>query len=564
MKRNLLLLALLAGSVTAVNAQKMEASLSNVAKVSTTLLHETRMTAPLQKEMKGSLKRTFEGNRRVVNRAEADENVSLFYGMPAGALYYDVMDNSSSLVNMTMITGAFQDATFYNYSRDINGRLSDVQWSWPSGSPLKGTESVDANGNMTAQNFGAIQCPILTYGGNTYGDEFTNTKGESISARWLGGLSSFGTVLVNTGTATEDMRISLSNACVSSEGFYGGFGQGGGEFTSNLSFITLSGGKWVDTGKKTVGFAEYFEKPLGLVYAEDVTAFFWTEGINTASPLSGKTLKATIYTFDSEGNFVPYAEAEATDEDATMLGTNGLCYISFKFTEDDPLFGKVEAPIVLPNEDFIVTLTGFDTIDGYFTATFAGAASVSGYGYAILEDGSISTIPYSNSESPQVNLHIGFHAAVPVAELASPQSGEGFVPAEGGYVVTGTSEDGKNYNDFNIYTLNESEDWIVDSPEWVDEIEFDDTNINKGLLTLFVKCQPLPVGVEGRTGKIVLTLYGKSVELTLLQGNTGNGIVTVEKDNASENAPVYNLSGVRVSKDTKGLLIKNGKKFFNK
>ena len=82
------------------------------------------MTAPLQKEMKGSLKRTFEGNRRVVNRAEADENVSLFYGMPAGALYYDVMDNSSSLVNMTMITGEFQDATFYNYSRDINGRLS--------------------------------------------------------------------------------------------------------------------------------------------------------------------------------------------------------------------------------------------------------------------------------------------------------------------------------------------------------------------------------------------------------------------------------------------------------
>ena len=45
-------------------------------------------------------------------------------------------------------------------------------------------------------------------------------------------------------------------------------------------------------------------------------------------------------------------------------------------------------------------------------------------------------------------------------------------------------------------------------------------------------------------------------------GTTGISNVTVGK--FDENAPVYNLAGQRVSKDTKGILIQNGKKFVNK
>lgn len=46
---------------------------------------------------------------------------------------------------------------------------------------------------------------------------------------------------------------------------------------------------------------------------------------------------------------------------------------------------------------------------------------------------------------------------------------------------------------------------------------------------------------------------------------TGAGIdnITVEQE-FDENAPVYNLQGQRVSKDTKGILIQNGKKFINR
>ncbi len=46
-------------------------------------------------------------------------------------------------------------------------------------------------------------------------------------------------------------------------------------------------------------------------------------------------------------------------------------------------------------------------------------------------------------------------------------------------------------------------------------------------------------------------------------GDSGVSGVTVSEQ-ADKDAPVYNLSGQRVSKDTKGILIQNGKKYVNK
>ncbi len=43
-----------------------------------------------------------------------------------------------------------------------------------------------------------------------------------------------------------------------------------------------------------------------------------------------------------------------------------------------------------------------------------------------------------------------------------------------------------------------------------------------------------------------------------------SGINNVTTSEVNENAPVYNLSGQRVNKETKGILIQNGKKFINK
>ena len=46
---------------------------------------------------------------------------------------------------------------------------------------------------------------------------------------------------------------------------------------------------------------------------------------------------------------------------------------------------------------------------------------------------------------------------------------------------------------------------------------------------------------------------------------TSSGITNITtEEQADPNAPIYNLAGQRVTKDTKGVLIQNGKKFINK
>ena len=54
------------------------------------------------------------------------------------------------------------------------------------------------------------------------------------------------------------------------------------------------------------------------------------------------------------------------------------------------------------------------------------------------------------------------------------------------------------------------------------------------------------------------------VFLLNIEKNIPSGINKVEAEELDENAPVYNLAGQRVSKDTKGIVIQNGKKFVNK
>ena len=67
---------------------------------------------------------------------------------------------------------------------------------------------------------------------------------------------------------------------------------------------------------------------------------------------------------------------------------------------------------------------------------------------------------------------------------------------------------------------------------------------------------------------ILGTLNESTNEVFLLsiEENMGTGIDGVNVDNSEfdENAPVYNLAGQRVSKNAKGILIQNGKKFIRK
>ena len=63
---------------------------------------------------------------------------------------------------------------------------------------------------------------------------------------------------------------------------------------------------------------------------------------------------------------------------------------------------------------------------------------------------------------------------------------------------------------------------------------------------------------------IVASTADDSESVVLKGSDTGISNVKVSTDEDSENAPIYNLAGQRVTKDYKGVLIQNGKKFMNK
>ena len=66
------------------------------------------------------------------------------------------------------------------------------------------------------------------------------------------------------------------------------------------------------------------------------------------------------------------------------------------------------------------------------------------------------------------------------------------------------------------------------------------------------------------TANVDVKAVGGAVPASVEADFDATGITSITKNEENVNAPVYNLAGQRVSAETKGLLIKNGKKFMNK
>ena len=112
--------------------------------------------------------------------------------------------------------------------------------------------------------------------------------------------------------------------------------------------------------------------------------------------------------------------------------------------------------------------------------------------------------------------------------------------------VTFTSEvDGKHTNDYAV-GANKSKVMVYDKFKLDIETPSDDKTYD----------------VTGILG----TLDEDTNEIFLISvtEHVGTGINAPMVEEVDENAPVYNLAGQRVSKDTKGILIQNGRKFINK
>ena len=255
--------------------------------------------------------------------------------------------------------------------------------------------------------------------------------------------------------------------------------------------------------------------------------------------------RGIIYTDSILGTTV--ATVENFLEIQTGLGT-----LVATFQEEDPFGGMMDVSVVVEG-DFVVQLTGFNESGcdfgiyaDYYTPGGTTLYKVNG--------------KYTPIFSASSNLAIMYDAYWPTVQDVAGNVMN--VAVEGGdaYYV----EEGNKYNLLytNVYYVDES--WSADYPEWM-EVEYFLANVGteeapEYVVAVAVTAEPLTEGT-GRQGVVTFDADGYVYELIVIQGD-GGPTTGVENVVAPVfNGKTFNLLGVEVDENYKGIVIKNGQKF---
>ena len=335
-----------------------------------------------------------------------------------------------------------------------------------------------------------------------------------------------------------------------------------------------------------------------LVTAEDGTQKYQL-GDNIIATLYSTSENTTGFTEDDQYAAWTYADGEYEGK----LPYQGVVYYYNTKKTVDPIMGTESSdPVVIPaGQAFAIVFSnlnksgvnlGFSGImanDEDGTAIHGTNDCENGYSYqfsstigicAGLEGGfeniDIPATGFLTSESKSDFPTSSFKGwnALRVSADGQTVSTEGLANTDYdlGCALVGTTypwvddEDNANYS-VEIEYLSGGEGWI--SGVQYDNSQYDGESLT-GYNLVAPVCDALPSGTTGRTAKI--TVYGKAdiastSSIYVFQGDassTGISSSVVVDSKANTNNAMYNLSGQKVSKNYKGLVIVDGKKFINK
>ncbi len=230
----------------------------------------------------------------------------------------------------------------------------------------------------------------------------------------------------------------------------------------------------------------------------------------------------------------------------------GLGTIVATFQEKDP-FGSMMDVSVVVKGDFVVQLTGYNEsgCDFGIYADYYTPGSTTVYKVG----GKLTPIFSASS-----NLAIMYDAYWPTVQDVAGNVMN--VAVEGGdaYYV----EEGNKYNLLytNVYYVDEL--WSADYPEWM-EVEYFLANVGteeepEPVVAVAVTVEPLTEGT-GRQGIVTFDADGYVYELIVKQGDGGPATGVENVITPSFNGKTYNLLGVEVDENYKGIVIKNGEKY---
>lgn len=249
----------------------------------------------------------------------------------------------------------------------------------------------------------------------------------------------------------------------------------------------------------------------------------------------------------------PYATSVTDSTSFTPMSAQGQTIdrrgtIYFGFTEKDPDTGIEESTIVTVEGDFAVVLTELND-DTYGKNNFG-----------IMTDGDVEDPLYANTylklslngqtfisqlwNSPR-NLLINFVAAFPVITNA-PKEVELSLKGETKEITLNTDVQ------FDLMDF-EFNDWIDIDGENITITEDNQEYFNNQVVLKIT----VPANAAAREGKIVINALGKEYSIAVKQVET----TAIDNVKFLNDGKTYNLLGIEVDENYKGVVIRNGEKF---
>ncbi len=268
----------------------------------------------------------------------------------------------------------------------------------------------------------------------------------------------------------------------------------------------------------------------------------------------GASIKVEIFAADLTAGLIdttePLYTTTMTIDDYTQFNVQ-LGMISAKFYEEDIFGGLMQVPIVLDG-DFYVQFTNFNESGCRFgfMSDYATPGGTTLYTW----DGEFTTL-WSDGGA---NMLINFDAYWP-AIMYGGGADVLVAPVEGGYAMDVT-ENGEFDAVALFSTVLDFENWgDVEAPEWIEVVLDESVLSTNGYVVAQFTAAALPAGETGRTGIVTVDADGGKLDIVIKQGD--GGATSVEGVVApSFNGKTYNLLGVEVDENYKGIVIKNGQK----
>ena len=269
----------------------------------------------------------------------------------------------------------------------------------------------------------------------------------------------------------------------------------------------------------------------------------------------GASIKVEIFSVDLTNDLTadmikasePLYTTTMTIEDYTEFNVQ-LGMISAKFYEEDIFGGLMQVPILLEG-DFYIQFTNFNETGCKFG--FMSDYSTPGGTTLYTWDGEFTTL-WSDGGA---NMLINYNGYWPTI-MYGGGSDVLVAPAEGGVAMDG------EYQAVALYsTVLDFENWgEVEAPEWIEYLLDESVLSTNGYVVAQFAAAPLPAGETGRTGIVTIDADGYKLDIVIKQGD-GGPATGVENVVAPISNKTFNLLGVEVDENYKGIVIKNGQKF---